>query len=99
MSCPSKVRNKLMGLTCVCSDGSVSDGTFRRSVVGVTTLQSLSTAEIREHESDRLPFLSKRALKLSLLDDLLVLKAAGRVERVTGSAGVTGREKQEEDMM
>lgn len=76
-----------MGLTCVCSGGGSSDGTCWRSV------QSRSTAEIREHESDRLPFLSKRALKLSLLDDLWVLKATGCVEQGTGSA----EEDQEED--
>lgn len=100
MSFLSKVWYKLLGLTCVCFGGGVSDGTLWRLVVGVTTLQSRSTAEIREHESDRLPFLSKRALKLSLLDDLWVLNATGRVKREPGSAGVTGREQeQEEDVM
>lgn len=57
--------------------GDVGDGGTSRvrlrshdSEAGAATSRSLSTAEIREAESDRLPFRSRRALKLSLLDDL-----------------------------
>ena len=40
------------------------------TAAGEATLRSRSTAEMREDESERLPFLSKSALKLSLLVDL-----------------------------
>lgn len=68
----SEVSDKLVGLTWGWSGGcrSVSVLWWSVACAGEGTLRSLSTAEIREDKSDLLPFLSKRALKLSLLDNL-----------------------------
>lgn len=93
----SEVWYELVGLTCGWSGGVGGGGTLWRSAVvtGAATIRRRSTAEIREDESERLPFLSKRALKLSLLVDLL--RATGRIGRVTGSVGVTGGVDEEEE--
>ena len=74
------------------SGGVGSDVTLVGRLGRAPTMLSRSTAEIREDESERLPFLSRRALKLSLLR---LLTFGFRPDRE--AVGVTGGEEEEEE--